>query len=392
MPRGTGLATLNFPASAQAAEYSSLVITSDSNPRNTWGVSSPAPVASSGVWGLAFGNGVFVAVAGGTASAATSADGIVWVPRTLPSPQTWTSVTFVNGNFIALTSNSEGVAAYSTNGVAWMPSTMPLLANWTSVIYASGKYIASTNNDLGFAISTDGVTWGLQTTAPDSVDTIVFGNGKFVVICGGTAVYTSLDTNTWSGPFSPTSDPLYGLAFGNGVFVIVTGHLSGIGVAVLTSVDGATWVLEAIIETEYGFQKLSFSNGSFYISMGQDVYLSADGRSLSLSHVFDTVDVALTSPVIYGAGKSLALGGAATVMSWSPNVRVVATSNTLTSPSKPNPGSNTAAVTVSVPAITADSSISAYLVSDTTADHNTYAYSDERLDGDFKVRYVWGTP
>jgi hypothetical protein len=73
-------------------------------------------------------------------------------------------------------------------------------------------------------------------------------------------------------------------------------------------------------------------------------------------------------------------------------------------------------VVTGVTGIAADSSVSAFLVaSDSTADHNAYeheildlrlscdsivpgvgfsinAYSKERLDGDFKVRYAWSTP
>jgi hypothetical protein len=120
--------------------------------------------------------------------------------------------------------------------------------------------------------------------------------------------------------------------------------------------------------------------------------------------------------VTYGNGVFVTVAQSSTIAAtFTPNQRTISIVNTPTAPVKSVPGTNTASVTVSVPGITADSSISAFLVSDTTTDHNAYehevldmklscdtivpgvsftinGYSDKRLEGDFKVRYAWGTP
>jgi hypothetical protein len=120
--------------------------------------------------------------------------------------------------------------------------------------------------------------------------------------------------------------------------------------------------------------------------------------------------------VTYGNGVFVTVAQSSTIAATlTPNQRTISIVNTPIALAKPVPGTNTASVTVSVPGITADSAISTFLVSDTTADHNSYehevldmklscdtivpgvgftinGYSNNRLEGDFKVRYAWGTP
>ena len=80
----------------------------------TW--TQRAMPVSAGWLSVTYGGGVFVAVAYGSAIAATSPDGITWTQRALPASATWQSVTYGNGLFVAVANNSA-IAATSEAGL-----------------------------------------------------------------------------------------------------------------------------------------------------------------------------------------------------------------------------------------------------------------------------------
>ena len=76
-----------------------------------------------------------------------------WQTAFLPSTARWRSVTYGNGNFVAVTYN-DSKASYSTDGVIWEATTLPSIANWRSVTYGEGKYVADANSRNNAAYST----------------------------------------------------------------------------------------------------------------------------------------------------------------------------------------------------------------------------------------------
>ena len=119
------------------------------NNGTTWTISSGGLPASSTWTAIAYGNGVFVAIAGGTAAAtnaAYSANGTTWLASTLglPSSQIWTSLTFGNGRFVAV-SEAGKATAYSFTGSVWYASAagLPATQTWTKVRYGQGLFMAS---------------------------------------------------------------------------------------------------------------------------------------------------------------------------------------------------------------------------------------------------------
>ena len=100
---------------------------------------------SSSTWvSVAYGNGVFVAIAN-TGAAATSPDGITWTARTLPATATWRSVAYGAGVFMAVV--SDGIAAAtSPDGITWTARTLPATATWRSVAYGNGAFAAIAYN------------------------------------------------------------------------------------------------------------------------------------------------------------------------------------------------------------------------------------------------------
>ena len=95
---------------------------------------------------VAYGNGVYVAVATGGDIAATSLDGITWTLRTLPTVAAWSCVVFGAGQFIALAGGD--IAATSPDGITWILRTLPLALDWSAGAYQEGlfAFIASGTN------------------------------------------------------------------------------------------------------------------------------------------------------------------------------------------------------------------------------------------------------
>jgi len=99
--------------------------------------------ASVNWYSVAYGNGVFVAVAAGSTDAAYSTNGgQTWTLATLPASVNWYSVAYGNGVFVAVSYGSTD-AAYSTNGgQTWTLATLPANVNWQSVAYGNGVFVA----------------------------------------------------------------------------------------------------------------------------------------------------------------------------------------------------------------------------------------------------------
>ena len=78
-------------------------------------------------------------------AAAVSTNGTTWTAATLPSSAAWESVTYGNGTFVAVAGGST-TAAYSTNGTTWTAASLPSSAAWASVAYGNGTFVAVANS------------------------------------------------------------------------------------------------------------------------------------------------------------------------------------------------------------------------------------------------------
>jgi hypothetical protein len=73
----------------------------------------------------------------------------------MPSNTGWVSVTYGEGQFVAVAYGSAA-AAYSYDGVTWALTTMPLNTAWTTVTYGEGRFVAvagNGNNEAAYTIS-----------------------------------------------------------------------------------------------------------------------------------------------------------------------------------------------------------------------------------------------
>ncbi len=87
------------------------------DPLDNWHVRS----TNHGLQGVAYGNGLFVAV--GKGKILTSSDGVMWTEKTsgIISEISFTGVAYGNGTFVAVGDN--GSIFTSSDGVNWIPST-----------------------------------------------------------------------------------------------------------------------------------------------------------------------------------------------------------------------------------------------------------------------------
>ena len=120
----------------------------------------------------------------------------------MSSKQSWSSVCYGNGKFVAVALNSD-VFAYSTNGTSWTQGSMCSNGTWESVCYGNGKFVAVARGSNKFNYSSDGITW-IESTMPSSQNWIplCYGNNKFVVIGYYTSISLSLSFSTLYYQFS----------------------------------------------------------------------------------------------------------------------------------------------------------------------------------------------
>jgi hypothetical protein len=224
--------------------------------------SQPAPAFSStlrtlpasGSWtGVAFSNGVFVAVLSSSQSSARSLDGQTWAGGgNLPSSASWTSVAagaIGATNYVVAVAGgaSSTVGAYSTNGgTSWSAITMPA-GNWSSVCYYGGFFVAVATGGTVAAYSLDGQTFTVSGVLPSSTTWTDVAGGLigtsvfFVAIAsGGTASAYSVDNGvSWlsTGALPGSTNAWSSVAFGNSKFFAVASGTTQAAV----STNGSQW-------------------------------------------------------------------------------------------------------------------------------------------------------
>jgi hypothetical protein len=265
---------------------------------------------------VAFGAGVFVAVAGSTATAATSTDGITWTQRSLPATSTWQSVCFGGGLFVALTS-SDSVAATSPDGITWTLRNLPSSQNWHGVTYGGGLFVALAYSSAIAATSPDGITW-TQRSLPVSSTwyAVTYGGGQFVALANSSTVAaTSPDGITWTQRVNSVgASGWQSVTYGAGLFVAVAQSVA----FAATSPDGITWTSRTLPATA-NWNSVTYSGSQFaaVASAGTSAAVSTDGMSWGTIKALPVS--ASWQSVAYGAGVFAAIAGTSSIAASSPD-------------------------------------------------------------------------
>ncbi len=184
---------------------------------------------------VAFGNGLFVAVGerypGPALSAIeplllTSPDGVTWTERTSSVPvaqsRSITAVGFGNGRFVAAAIDNftfEPFLITSLNGIDWTLQASPFdFEFFGDISFAAGRFVA-----VGDRIwtSPDGLAWTLRRDFGSFMQSVAYGNGRYVAVGVNGTTEVSLDGVVWTPDTNATFHHLNGVAFGNGRFAAV---------------------------------------------------------------------------------------------------------------------------------------------------------------------------
>ena len=233
----------------------------------TWTAQSDAE--ANGWVSVTFGNGVFVAVAeSGTHRVMTSADGVTWTAQSDAEANSWRSVTYGNGVFVAVAVNGTHRVMTSPDGVSWTARDAAEANTWMSVTSGNGLFVAvSWDGSHQVMTSVDGVTWTARSAAsPNPWTSVTSGNGLFVAVSyqGFNQVMTSVDGVTWTPRNAAEANNWISVTSGNGLFVAVAE--SGTH-RVMTSPDGVSWTSQSAAEANswYG---VGYGNGLFVAVSG----------------------------------------------------------------------------------------------------------------------------
>jgi hypothetical protein len=247
----------------------------------TWSINTSTAIttATSRYNNVVFARGLFVTLMGTTASttASTSTDGITWVGRTLPTSATWSGLAYANGLFVAVSRNGNG-AATSTDAITWTARTTFASTYYESVTFGNNRFVAtpSVNTSNAAASSTDGITW-TASTLPASIvwGGCAFGAGIFVILASdtGTSAATSTDGITWTTRTKPAI-PAFSLVYGASGFV-ATGASSSQN---LLSTDGITWSTNSMPAYSNEWGPLAYSGG---IYVAYSAYTSTNHVAIS---------------------------------------------------------------------------------------------------------------
>jgi hypothetical protein len=225
------------------------------------------------LYGLAYGNGTFVAV-GDLGTILSSSDGITWFPRSVSGTDLWLkSVAYGNGSFVAV--GDFGAVLTSTDGITWItrvePTVDPPGSSLSFVVYGNGLFVAVGWNLI--LTSPDGISWTDRSPGTKGwFSGVAYGNGLFVAVGGYGAnlaqglflgtIHTSRDGVTWVLSEEEYLPVLTAATYGNGSFVAVGEYGS-----VLTSSDGITWGRGGTGISHY-LCDVAYGNG-FFVSVGE---------------------------------------------------------------------------------------------------------------------------
>ena len=265
---------------------------------------------SSQTWySVCYGNGKYVAV-GNSNIMAYSTDGINWTEGNMPSSQRWSSVCYGNNKFVAIASNNSNIMAYSTDGINWTQGNLPDSHQWQSVCYGNGKFVAVVGNgepSPNMAYSTDGISW-TEGNMPRSQywNSVCYGNGKYVAVGNTSYMAYSTDGISWTQSTMPSSQYWESVCYGNDKFVAVDTNSN----IMAYSTDGISWTKGTLPSKQY-WSSVCYGNGKY-------VAISGIPGGVSNIMAYSTDGISWTegnmpsdqywNSVCYGNGKYVAVG------------------------------------------------------------------------------------
>lgn len=235
--------------------------------------------------GVAYGNGIYVAVGATDKSGAmfTSTDGRQWIAHcNLWVKTRFKGVKFLNGKFYAYGGCNDTAQSSETYGQ-----------------YLEKIWRSDNGSDWDVVFSEVSVS-----STPD-IRALAYGNEMFVAGSGYNIWYSN-DLESWSSkPFDEGSPDIHytDITFGNGIFVATGHHISE--PRVYTSTDAINWELQELDSINRGLPAdfVRFVNSHFVIGSSQN----NDGMKISK-------DGKMWHDIYHGRGSSIAYGNGAYII------------------------------------------------------------------------------
>ena len=220
----------------------------------TWTLQSNSPETD--WWSITYGGGLFVAVApsGDRNRVMTSPDGVTWTGRAAPLVQrgspvsaqqgSWRGVAYGNGLFVAVSDEDEVMT--SPDGETWTVKRDGINDDsWEDIVFGNGLFVAVSQGGNAMK-SSNTVVWEVSATSSGYSTSISYGDGYFVGVTQDVAsdglggflsqsdqIFTSTNGLNWTRIASPIGRSWSAVTFGAGRFVAVASD--GIGNRVMRS-------------------------------------------------------------------------------------------------------------------------------------------------------------
>ena len=306
---------------------------------------SPAPYYATSADGVNWSNTSLWSVAGGVIlSEACYADNIIvavgsngtiitndgsgWVKQISGTDALLKDVIYVQelDTFIAVGGAYNAVILTSSDGITWSKLEIAGLS-LNSVVYGQGKFVAFGDyqgNDV-FITSGDGVAWSSPAAAdaktPSEIFSAVYAEGYFVGVGQGGIIITSPDGNTWTQRVSNAVWTLKDVAFGNGTFVAVGDNgtivqsdpVSGVSNSTISPSSGvfdkniSEQADIAVSMTLNGNSLTAIKKGSNYLTVGTDYTVSGSTVTIKKEYLAQQETGELILTFVFSAGSEQVL-------------------------------------------------------------------------------------
>jgi hypothetical protein len=178
---------------------------------------SGVDVDVSGLYGVAYGNNVFVASAAYNGDAVevlkSADDGATWQSQATNLSQPLGRIVFADDGFAAVSAGFSSAVFFSSDAITWSERATGTSASYlTDIAYRDGTYVAlglafgPGGNVSKLVVSTDGVSWEPVDAAPTDILSLSTSADGFVATGAGGNVYRAADGRTWTSSWSGSAD------------------------------------------------------------------------------------------------------------------------------------------------------------------------------------------
>lgn|GEM_PF-2131807 len=199
----------------------------------------------------------------------------------------------------------------------------PTVETLNKVVFKNGKFVAVGTSGI-ILTSTDGNVWSQQLSGTTkNLNAVCWGNNQFIAVGNAGTILTSPDAIVWMYHQFDTTENYNAISFG-GNKVIVAGSITHLDAydfnrnraIILSSLDDTTWTyrLNGIADSIYEIFSVSYGNSGFvalcnpYIS-DQSILFSSDGNSWTgQSRTLDFFNESGVWNVTWGKNQFIAVG------------------------------------------------------------------------------------